>query len=105
MGKFLGKGLQLGGKALGFLPTGVGNAAGAAVGAIGGAISGAAGAAPGQRLRQAGIGAVSGGIGGALPFASGMVADPLINAGLNKVLPGGAPQAPRPPMLQPNAMQ
>lgn len=81
----LGKGMQLGGKALGFLPTGIGNLAGAAVGGVGGAIAGAASAPPGQRLRQATIGATSGAVGGALPMGIGFIADPLVNMGLNKM--------------------
>jgi hypothetical protein len=105
IGSAIGGGMKLLGKGLGFLPSGVGNAAGAVVGGLGGAIQGAATAPAGQRLRQGAIGAASGAIGGALPGATGFIADPLINAGLNKVLPGGAPQAPKPPMMQPNAMQ
>jgi hypothetical protein len=104
-GKVIGGGMKLLGKGLGFLPTGVGNAAGALVGGAGGAISGAASAPAGQRMRQAGIGAVSGAVGGAIPGAGGFIADPLINAGLNKALPGGAPQAPKMPVMQPNAAQ
>ena len=108
--KWGGKGLGMLGKAVGTLPTGIGNLAGAALGAAGGAISNAAAAPPGQRLRQGLIGAASGATSG-IPGAAGWVAPTLVESGLQKAFgqpkapPGGMPQAPKPPTMQPNAAQ
>ena len=88
-GSMIGKGLSTGGKMLSAVPTGIGNLAGAAIGGIGGAIQGVASAPPGQGLRHGLIGAASGAASSALPGMVGMAAEPLINAGMHKVIPGG----------------
>jgi hypothetical protein len=64
-GQMLGRGMGMAGKALGVLPTGVGNVAGAALGAVGGALT----APPGHRLAGAAAGSLSG-----LPGAAGFIA-------------------------------
>ena len=95
LGGFVGKGLQWGGKALGFLPSGVGNAVGAVVGGAGGALEGLAN---GEGLRGVAARGALGAASSALPFAAGTALQLGGNAALSRTFtpprrPASAPSA------------
>ena len=83
LGGWLGKGLQWGGKALGFLPTGAGNAAGAVIGGVGGAIEGLAN---GEGLKGVAARCALGAATSAMPFATGAAVQLGGNAVLGRAL-------------------
>lgn len=93
MGQMGGRALQWGSKALGFLPTGIGNAAGAVVGGVGGALQGIS---SGQGWRGALAHGAAGAATGAMPLGTGMAvgaaATPFINGALRQ------PSIPNPAM-------
>jgi uncharacterized protein YcbK (DUF882 family) len=88
IGSGAGKIMQGAGKMMGFLPTGIGNAAGAVVGGVGGAMQGFFDN-PHARWHGALAGGTAGAVGGALPLGAGIPAQ----IGLNMAL------APKPPQM------
>lgn len=105
-GKMVGKGLQWGGKALSFLPTGVGNAVGGALGGVGGVMEGLGN---GQGWRGALAHGAKGVATSAMPFGIGVAADMAGSSLINGAMkPRPSQSSSRPPMppsigVSPNA--
>lgn len=95
----LSKGLKWGGKAFGFLPTGIGNAIGAGLGGLGGVLEGVhRGEGVTGALSRGALGAAS----GALPLGAGIATQVGGDYLLNRALTPGKAQVNR--MLNPQPL-